>query len=95
MPGGLRTFQLAREHTKTCSRRTPVSDGQFCLHQGCPFYRYLTVLKEVWNEVLTYLFGCEIYFPTGISLCKINYENTRKICEICSRLTIKIPEGCR
>ena len=45
MPGGLRTFQLAREHTKTCSRQTPVSDGQFSLHQGCPFYRDLTVLK--------------------------------------------------
>ena len=33
--------------------------------------------------------------PTvGISLFKVNHRNTRKRCEICSRLTIKTPERC-
>ena len=30
--------------------------------------------------------------PTGIYLPKINNRNTRTGCEICSKLTIKIPE---
>ena len=31
--------------------------------------------------------------PTGIYLLKVNNRNTRIRCEICSKLTIKIPEG--
>ena len=30
----------------------------------------------------------------GISLFKVNHRNTRKRCEICSKLTIKTPERC-
>ena len=30
--------------------------------------------------------------PAGIYLYKVNNRNTRKSCEICSELTIKIPE---
>ena len=30
--------------------------------------------------------------PVGIYLLKVNNGNTRKRCEICSKLTIKIPE---
>ena len=30
--------------------------------------------------------------PAGIYLLKVNNENTRTRCEICSKLTIKIPE---
>ena len=30
-------------------------------------------------------------FPAGIYLLKVNYRNTRTSCEICSKLTIKIP----
>ena len=33
------------------------------------------------------LSGC----PAGIYLLKVNYRNTRTRCEICSKLTIKIP----
>ena len=29
--------------------------------------------------------------PTGIYLSKVNYENTRTMCETCSKLTIKTP----
>ena len=31
-------------------------------------------------------------FPAGIYLLKVNNGNTRAICEICSKLTIKAPE---
>ena len=30
--------------------------------------------------------------PAHIYLFKVNYRNTRKRCEICSKLTIKTPE---
>ena len=30
-------------------------------------------------------------FPASIYLFKVNNRNTRKICEICSKLTVKIP----
>ena len=33
-------------------------------------------------------------FPAGIYLLKVNDRNTRTRCEICSKLTIKIPERC-
>ena len=31
-------------------------------------------------------------FPAGIYLIEVNNRNTRTMCEICSKLTIKIPE---
>ena len=31
-------------------------------------------------------------FPSGMYLLKVNNRNTRARCEICSKLTIKIPE---
>ena len=31
-------------------------------------------------------------FPVGIYLVKVNIGNTRRMCEICSELTIKTPE---
>ena len=31
--------------------------------------------------------------PVGIYLLKLNNRNTRTNCEICSKLTIKTPEG--
>ena len=31
-------------------------------------------------------------FPVGIYLFKVNNENIKIMCEICSKLTIKIPE---
>ena len=33
-----------------------------------------------------------IFFPASIYLFKANITNTRKWCEICSKLTIKTPE---
>ena len=33
--------------------------------------------------------------PSGIYLLKVNERNTRARCEICSKLTIKIPERCQ
>ena len=34
-----------------------------------------------------------IYYPVYIYLFKVNNRNTRKRCEICSKLTIKTPDG--
>ena len=34
-------------------------------------------------------------FPVGICLLKVNNRNIRTRCEICSKLTIKIPERCQ
>ena len=31
-------------------------------------------------------------YPAGIYLLKVNIRNTRTKCEICTKLTIKIPE---
>ena len=36
----------------------------------------------------------ETPFPAGIYLLKVNNRNTRTRCEICSKLTINIPERC-
>ena len=33
--------------------------------------------------------------PANIYLFKVNNKNTRKMCEICSKLTIKTPEWRR
>ena len=33
--------------------------------------------------------------PSGIYLLKVNERNARARCEICSKLTIKIPERCQ
>ena len=33
-----------------------------------------------------------IFYPAGIYLLKVNNRNTRKRCQICSKLTIKTPE---
>ena len=33
-------------------------------------------------------------YPAGIYLLKVNNRNTRTSCEICSKLTINIPERC-
>ena len=34
-------------------------------------------------------------FPVGIYLFKVSNRNTRAMCEICSKLIIKTPEGSR
>ena len=33
-----------------------------------------------------------VKYPANIYLFKVKYRNPRKICEICSKLTIKTPE---
>ena len=37
----------------------------------------------------------KIRHPASIHLLKINNRNTRKRCEICSKLTIKTAEQCQ
>ena len=38
------------------------------------------------------LIALRIPYPAGIYLLKVKNRNTRKMCEVCSRLTIKTPE---
>ena len=37
-------------------------------------------------------FFTDILYPAGIYLFKVDHENTRKMCEVCSNLIIKTPE---
>ena len=46
----------------------------------------ILVLLNVKNRL------ANISFPAGIYLLKVNNRNNRTSCEICSELTIKIPE---
>ena len=43
-------------------------------------------------SVLISLLQTSIGLPTNIYLFKVNNRNTRKRCEICSKLTTKTPE---
>ena len=48
------------------------------------------------TNLVTYLFPGlnKKPIPANIYLFKVNNKNTRKRCEICSKLTIKTPERC-
>ena len=55
-------------------------------------YRFASVYSwEFQNEISIY----KNVNPPNIYLFKINNRNTRKRCEICSKLTIKTPEPRR
>ena len=42
--------------------------------------------------MMNYLYNLDIGIPVSIYLFKVNNRNTRKMCEICSKLTIRTPE---
>ena len=44
------------------------------------------------NKNLTYF--SKRYIPAGIYVFKVNNGNTKIRCEICSKITIKTPQGC-
>ena len=51
--------------------------------------------KLTWRRTFLYLISYLFLFltyPAGIHLLKVDNKNTRTRCEICSKLTIKIPE---
>ena len=52
-------------------------------------------LEKYQNEYYPYninlILFCRRIFPANIYLLKVNNRNTRKRCEICSKLTIKTP----
>ena len=41
------------------------------------------------------IYTVKLLLPSRIHLLKVNNRNTRTSCEICSKLTIKIPERCQ
>ena len=54
-----------------------------------------SLFKTKHNYVISYFMHLyyvpPCYFPAGIYLLKVNNRNTRTKCDICSKLTIKIP----
>ena len=69
--------------------------------------RFLLMVKhpyklEIYSIIFNYsseaclkLFKATSQFPANIYLFKVSNRNTRKRCEICSKLTIKMPERCQ
>ena len=55
-------------------------------------FAYLKSLFSFQKVTFTKLFP--IYIPVGIYMFKVNNKNTRTMCEICSKLTIKTPWTC-
>ena len=49
------------------------------------------VVKEKSRQMGGFI-AVNITFPASIYLLKVNNRNTRRNCEICSKLTIKTPE---
>ena len=60
------------------------------------FVHYCICLSPLFKTCLMWTVECGEYrprwFPAGIYLVKVNNRNTRTRYEICSKLTIKIPE---
>ena len=53
----------------------------------CIYYFLMFLLDN-----LLFRWSADYLFPANIYLFKVNNRNTRKRCEICSKLTIKTPE---
>ena len=49
-------------------------------------------MVEYEQPIFSWVYSIFGYFPAGIYLLKVNDRNSRTRCEICSKLTIKIPE---
>ena len=68
---------------------------EFSYTNRCEYITELYKKHKQYNGTTKLLFKCIkiIYIPADIYLFKVNNGNTRKVCEICSKLTIKTPEG--
>ena len=58
---------------------------------------YELIIKFIEAKKKSWFFLKWIQFSTkkeGVFLLKVNNRNTRTRCKICSKLTIKAPEGC-
>ena len=81
------------------SDRTLISSGLFFapaklnIHKTLPRMSYepLTYARSIYIVCPIGYFASE-YCPAGIYLLKVNNRNTGTTCEICLKLTIKIPE---
>ena len=62
--------------------------GHTCFSGSRIFYQTQLVEIYLYERSLTSI----IEIPAGIYLLKVNYRKTRTRCEICSKLTIKLPE---
>ena len=86
------------EHSELYVTLLIVYDGTF---REISFRWRLLVLtifeKKLYHKCLTgtQLRLFEGSIPANIYILKVNNRNTRKRCELCSKLTIKTPEPCR
>ena len=78
-----------------------VQTTPYCLH--VQFFRAQSILKPyltIFNNfvgatcliILISIIPCFVSYPAGNYMLKVNNRNTRTRSEICSKLTIKIPE---
>ena len=56
---------------------------------------YSRIMGSILFKVPRVIVMRTISSSAGIYLLKVNYRNTRTRCEICSKITIKIPERCQ
>ena len=64
-------------------------------HNMSKIYQHLTQTLHTYakfSEIHTYVCVLGVKIPDGNYMFKVNNRNTRARCEICSKLTIKIPE---
>ena len=63
------------------------------MHGSYPFfYGECVNLIKVVADIHSEFYNSNGNYPTGNYLSKVNNKDTRTMCEICSKLTIKIPE---
>ena len=77
----------------TASRLEPLQGGSLLF--TTKFLEILVLLEQDIQLYLTHIWvifpSCRNY-PAGIYLFKVDSRNTRTMCEVCSKLTIKTPE---
>ena len=77
-------LQANNKDTKTMSGYVVLMSLLLILRRFSQKFRVLSYFKRAG--------ACGIGNPAGIYLLEVNKRNTRTRCEICSKLTIKIPE---
>ena len=88
------TFQII-SFSRFCNFVEDVSLCSFILIQGAFPFRGLkgfnTFYNTLFKTLLPWFFDCAN--SASVFLLKVNNRNTKRKCEICSKLTIKTPEG--
>ena len=79
--GELSLFNVPLDEYCENSHNVKYTKKGFCLVRMHPYY-----------QLKTGIYGPLLGYPANKCMLKVNNRNTRKTCEVCSRLTIKAPE---